>query len=87
MYWGLIGTAAAILTMFSFVPQIIKVLRTRSVKDVSIITVFQLSCGSSLWIAYGAHLKDRIIIIANVITLVTLMVVVFLYFNLGKVRQ
>jgi MtN3 and saliva related transmembrane protein len=87
MHWPLIGVAAAILTMFSFVPQIIKVLRTRSVKDVSIITVFQLSCGSSLWIAYGVHLKDSIIIAANVITLVTLMVVVYLYFNFGKVRE
>jgi len=87
MYWSLIGSAAAVLTMFSFVPQIIKVLKTKSVKDVSLITLFQLSCGSSLWIAYGIHLKDRIIIIANVFTLVTISVLVLLYFNLARARR
>ena len=87
MYWTLIGTAAAVLTMFSFVPQIIKVLKTKSVKDVSLITLFQLCCGSLLWIAYGIHLKDKIIITANVFTLATISVLLLLYFNLARERR
>lgn len=87
MYWPLIGTAAAILTMFSFVPQIVKVLKTKSAKDVSPVTLFQLSLGVSLWIVYGIHLKNAIIIMANTITLVTLIVLLSLYFNLGRIKK
>ena len=84
MYWPLIGLAAATLTMFSFVPQIIKVLKTKSIKDVSVITLLQMYLGCSLWTAYGLHIKDYIIIMANVITLVTLTVLLLLYFNLAR---
>ena len=87
MYWPLIGTTAAVLTMFSFVPQIVKVLKTKSAKDVSITTLFQLSLGVSLWIAYGVHLKNMIIIMANAITLATLMVLLSLYFNFGRIKK
>lgn len=84
MFWAIIGISAATLTMFSFVPQIIKTLKTGSVKDVSLVTLLQLALGVSLWIAYGIHLKDKIIIMANTVTLVTLVVLLFLYFKKGK---
>lgn len=75
---------AATLTMFSFVPQIFRSLRTKSVKDVSPVTLFQLSAGVCLWMVYGVARKDPIIIIANVITLITLGVLIFLFFKFGK---
>jgi len=75
------------LTMFGFVPQIVKILKTRAVKDVSLITLLQLSLGVSLWIAYGIYLKDLIIITANSITLVTLVILLYLYFNYGRRKQ
>lgn len=75
---------AATLTMFSFIPQIIKVLKKKSAKDVSPITLFQLSLGVSLWIAYGIHLKNAVIITANLITLLTLIILLFLYFSYGR---
>ncbi|MDI6759172.1 MAG: SemiSWEET transporter [Candidatus Omnitrophota bacterium] len=74
MIWTVIGFSAASLTMFAFIPQILKVLKTKSAKDVSIITLLQLSVGVCLWIAYGIHLKDAIIIIANSVTLATLII-------------
>lgn len=84
MLWTIIGASAALLTMFSFIPQILKVLRTKSAKDVSLVTLLQLSLGVSLWIAYGMHLKDVIIITANIITLITLVILLCLYFNYGR---
>lgn len=75
---------AATLTMFSFVPQIFRSLRTRSVKDVSPVTLFQLSAGVGLWMIYGIARRDPIIIIANVTTLITLSVLIFLYFKFGQ---
>jgi len=87
MLWTLIGAIAATLTMFSFVPQIFRSLRTRSVKDFSPITLFQLSVGVCLWLIYGIARKDPIIIIANIVTLITLAVLIFLYFKFGKSGQ
>ncbi|PIQ91270.1 MAG: hypothetical protein COV71_00040 [Candidatus Omnitrophica bacterium CG11_big_fil_rev_8_21_14_0_20_41_12] len=83
MLWTIVGILAAILTTFSFIPQIIRSLRTRSVKDVSPITLFQLSTGVLLWMLYGISRKDPIIIFANAVTLITLAVLIYLYFRYG----
>ncbi|RKY31181.1 MAG: hypothetical protein DRP74_05365 [Candidatus Omnitrophota bacterium] len=84
--WPIIGSTAAILTMFSFIPQIIKALRTKSMQDVSIITLLQLSFGVFLWILYGIHLRDLIIIAANSITLLSLAVLLFLYSSYRNIQ-
>jgi MtN3 and saliva related transmembrane protein len=84
MFWTILGSTAATLTMFSFVPQIIKSFKTKSVKDVSEITLFQICAGSTLWILYGIHLKDKVIIIANIVTLITLIVLLVLYVHYGR---
>ncbi|MDD2688655.1 MAG: SemiSWEET transporter [Candidatus Omnitrophica bacterium] len=86
MFWRFIGSSAAILTMFSFIPQIIKVVKTKSAKDVSLFTLLQLSLGVSLWIAYGLHLRNIIIITANSVTLFSLIVLLCFYFNYGRKR-
>jgi MtN3 and saliva related transmembrane protein len=84
MVWRIIGSIAAILTMLSFVPQITKSLRTKSVKDVSLFTLIQLSCGVALWIIYGIYRKDPIIICANLVSLITLLILIAMYFAYGK---
>lgn len=84
MIWTIVGASAATLTMFSFIPQIVRCLRIRSAKDVSPVMLFQLSTGVSLWMVYGAHLKNPIIILANGITLLSLMVLIFLYFKFER---
>jgi MtN3 and saliva related transmembrane protein len=84
MLWTFVGALAATLTMFSFIPQIARVLRTRSVRDVSPVTLFQLSSGVFLWIIYGVARRDAIIIGANLITFASLAVLIFLYFKYKK---
>lgn len=81
MFWTCVGALAAALTMFSFVPQIFKVLRTKSAGDVSIATLLQLSAGVALWIVYGIWRRDPIIILANIVTLATLVITLTLYFR------
>jgi MtN3 and saliva related transmembrane protein len=83
MLWTIIGATAATLTMFSFIPQIARSLRTKSVKDVSPVTLFQLSTGVFLWMIYGIARRDPIIILANFVTLISLSVLIFLYFKYG----
>ncbi len=84
MYWYLIGITAALLTTFGFVPQILKMRRTGSSKDVSVATLFQFSAGVILWAFYGLHIGDIIVITANVISFMTLAVSIVLYYHYNK---
>ncbi|MFA6129424.1 MAG: SemiSWEET transporter [Candidatus Omnitrophota bacterium] len=84
MFWTLIGAMAATLTMFSFIPQIARCLRTKSVRDVSPVTLFQLSTGVLLWMVYGIYRQDPIIIFANAITLISLSMLIILYFKYSQ---
>ncbi|MBS7809110.1 SemiSWEET transporter [Variovorax sp. PCZ-1] len=64
----LIGTLAACLTTFSFLPQAIKTFRTKDVSGISLSMYSCFTAGVALWLAYGILLGAWPIIIANVIT-------------------
>jgi MtN3 and saliva related transmembrane protein len=87
MTWVAVGAAAAVLTSFSFVPQVIRALKTKSVKDISPVTLFQLSAGVLLWLIYGIARNDLVIISANAITLIILLAMIFLYFKYGRMPK
>jgi MtN3 and saliva related transmembrane protein len=53
-----IGTAAALCSMSSFAPQIIKLLKTRDASGVSLRTYAVTVSGFGLWIAYGVLLRS-----------------------------
>jgi len=79
MVWTIVGVSAALLTTFGFVPQSIKMWKTKSVRDVSGVTLVQFSAGVALWCLYGIHLKDTILISANAVSLSTLLAALGLY--------
>lgn len=79
--WQIVGSTAAILTMFGFVPQVRKMHKTHSVDGVSLFMLIQCSVGAILWAIYGAYRGDYILIIPNVITLTTLIMAIGLYFK------
>ncbi len=64
-----VGFAAAVLTTVAFVPQILKIWRTRSTKDVSFGMYSVFTLGVALWLAYGVLIDSWPIILANCITL------------------
>jgi len=71
MDWILsIGLAAAVLTTFSLVPQIIKIFRTKGTKDISLLMYVVITIGFFLWLVYGVLRKDPAIIFANVVALI-----------------
>ena len=59
-----IGYIAAFLTTAAFVPQVYRVMKTKSTKDLSIVTFSMLFVGVILWAIYGFILNDLPIIIA-----------------------
>lgn len=64
-----LGLAAATLTTLSFLPQVLKIWRTRNAKDLSLTTYGMFCVGVVLWLAYGLLVRDLPIIVANVVTL------------------
>lgn len=66
MIWTIIGIIASITVAFGFVPQIIKGVQTKRLDDVSPSMYVLIIAGMILWILYGIHLGDFIIIAANV---------------------
>ena len=87
MSWMILGIAAASLTMFGFVPQIVKMWKTHSVKDVSGLTLVQFGAGSALWMLYGMHLKDFIVIGANAISLAILLIALGFFLRVNRSIQ
>ena len=79
--WTIIGFIAAVLTMFGFVPQVLKMYKTKSVTDISFLALSQFTLGIFLWILYGIYLKNPIIIMANSVSLSTLVIALVLYFK------
>ncbi len=69
MEWKIVGIIAAIGTTSGFIPQIIRAMRTKRLDDVSPVMYMLLIVGLSLWLSYGIHLKDMIIITANAVGL------------------
>jgi MtN3 and saliva related transmembrane protein len=70
-----IGLAAAALTTFSLFPQLMKVWKTKSTRDISL-GMFSLFCiGVSLWFSYGVLLKDVPIIIGNALGLIQALII------------
>lgn len=69
MITEMIGTLAGMLCAVSFFPQVIKVIRTKQTKDLSLLTFLALSIGVFCWFIYGLMLGKAAIIISNGIIL------------------
>ncbi len=65
----LAGYLAAVLTTISFVPQLVRVWRLRSARDISLSMFLVFSLGVFLWLIYGISLHSAPIILANAMTL------------------
>ena len=65
-----IGYAAGALTTLAFVPQVVKSWRSKSVGDLSFVTLSAFTVGVFLWLVYGVALHSTPVIVANGTTLV-----------------
>ncbi len=67
---SILGFVAGAVTTIAFVPQVVKVWRTRSTADISLWTFLALCIGIVLWLGYGFLIDDLPLLVANGITLV-----------------
>ena len=65
-----IGFVAAFLTTAAFVPQLMRVMKLRSAREISLGTFLMFSVGVFMWLLYGIYTGSRPVIASNVVTLV-----------------
>lgn len=65
----IIGLVAGTLTSLAAIPQVVKTLKSRHVRDISIWQPILLSVGVALWMVYGILIGDMPLIVANIIPL------------------
>jgi MtN3 and saliva related transmembrane protein len=63
-----IGYAAATMTTVSFVPQLLRVIRLRSARDISLGMFLIFSAGTLAWGVYGLLVHSAPVCVANALT-------------------
>ena len=75
----IVGLVAAALTTAAFVPQVYKTWKTKSADELSLTMYLVFFTGIMLWLAYGILLNSLSIILANIVT--GILVLVLIYFK------
>ncbi len=71
MNWvTVMGLAAGMCTTAAFLPQVIKIFRTKKTEDISLLMYIVLTVGIALWIMYGWLNEDIPLVLANGITFI-----------------
>ncbi|WP_273568280.1 SemiSWEET family sugar transporter [Maribacter halichondriae] len=74
----ILGLVAATITTSGFIPQVLKIWKDKSTKDISLNMYLLLSLGLLLWLIYGFAIESLPVILANGITLILVLSVVAL---------
>lgn len=75
--YEIIGLIAALLTTTAYVPQAYKTWQTKSAGNISLTMYIAMFTGIILWLIYGVHLNSLAMIIANSVTAVLTLVIIF----------
>ena len=61
----MIGSIAAILTTFAFLPQVVRLVKTKDTESIALGMYVMQVIGIALWLAHGFHIGDLPLILAN----------------------
>jgi len=79
-----LGFVAAFCTTAAFVPQLVRVVRLRSARDISLPTFLMFSLGVFLWLLYGLYIGSKPVIASNAVTLVLSVSILILKIRYGR---
>lgn len=82
-YIGFVGLIAGALTTVSLLPQLLKTIKLKETKDISLIWCVTLFTGVFLWVVYGLLISDLAILLANGISLVFIFILLLLKLKFG----
>lgn len=81
-----LGFAAAFCTTSAFVPQLVRVLRLRSAREISLPTFLLFSTGVLAWLLYGLRTGSKPVIVSNSLTLILSLSILFLKLRYDRDR-
>jgi MtN3 and saliva related transmembrane protein len=79
-----VGMAAATLTTLCWLPQAIRILRTRDTRAISLVTQVTFAGGLTLWLTYGVLIGSWPVIVSNILTLVLVGAIIILKSCMGE---
>jgi MtN3 and saliva related transmembrane protein len=79
-----IGFVAAFCTTVAFVPQLVRVLKLRSAREISLGTFLLFSVGVFLWLLYGIYSGSKPVIASNAATLGLSLSILYLKMRYGR---
>jgi len=81
----IIGYVAATLTTIALLPQVIKIIKTKDTKNLSLYMYIVFVIGISLWLVYGILITNYALIFANAVTIVLGAIILsFKIYNVSK---
>ena len=72
------GFTAAFCTTAAFVPQLVRVVKLKSAREISLQTFLLFSVGVSLWLVYGIYTGSKPVMASNGATLVLSLSILYL---------
>lgn len=82
-----LGYIAGALTTFSFIPQLIRIFKTKSAHDISLVFNAMFLIGIFLWLTYGILIKETPIIIWNAIAAALSCILLYAKIRYGRDRR
>jgi MtN3 and saliva related transmembrane protein len=76
----IIGYTACFLTVINLIPQLIKIIKNKSSKNISVVSYTILSLGLILWAIYGFMKKDIVLIVTNCLSVFITILIIFSIF-------
>lgn len=83
----ILGYAAGALTTLTFLPQVIKTVKEKSAKDVSLNMFLIAAVNEVMWIMYGVLKNDMVIILTNSVVLLLSGTMIFLKLKYGRSKK
>ena len=74
----ILGYTASAITVFTFLPQVIKTWKEKSARNVSMMMFIIAITNEILWVAYGVARNDMVIILTNVIMIIMASTMIYL---------
>lgn len=79
----IVGMLAALSTTVCWVPQAVRILRTRDTRAISLLMQMAMTGGIFLWLVYGLLIVDWPLISSNLVTLVLVGAILWLKLRYG----
>lgn len=80
---NLVGSVAAVCTTLALVPQLARVWRLKTARDISLLMFMVYSVGELLWLIYGIYIHSMPVIAANAVSLVLALFILWLKLHYG----